>query len=213
MNRELPKHEHPHDALQQAPARSTLFFRGVAHRSLTAGSCLMLVPALVGRVPDPVCSPGSTFLMWGHARTSSFPGLVPMQWTVAVNRARGGDRASLPPLGDTCSPSRASRSSPPPGGGGSARGEPVGSRAGCHRWSTGVARIRFFPKPVPMQWTVVAIAPGGSADGEGGKSPSSVSPGSDTYNSPPPGPREGQCVGIDDGPEGQAEFEADRCET
>ena len=37
-----------------------------------------------------------------------------------------------------------------------------------------------------MQWTVVAIALGGEADGEGAKPPSPVSPGSDTRNPTPP---------------------------
>ena len=202
MNRELPKHEHPHDALQQAPARSTLFFRGVAHRSLTAGSCLMLVPALVGRVPDPVCSPGSTFLMWGHARTSSFPGLVPMQWTVAVNRARGGDRASLLPLGDTCSSSPLTPTPPPPGG----RGQCEGIASGKPCWVPQV-ECRGSPDPVLSQACPHAVDCGGyrpwvvAARGEGGKPPSPVSPGSDTCNPTPPGP-----LGRE-----QAELEADRC--
>jgi hypothetical protein len=42
-----------------------------------------------------------------------------------------------------------------------------------------------FPGFVPVQWTVVAIALGGGADGEGGLPLSPVSPGSATCNPPP----------------------------
>ena len=44
-----------------------------------------------------------------------------------------------------------------------------------------------FPGFVPVQWTVVAIARGGGADGEGGLTLSPISPGSETRNPTPPG--------------------------
>ena len=47
-----------------------------------------------------------------------------------------------------------------------------------------MARTWFIPGS-PGQWTVVAITPGGGADGEGGLPPSPVSPGSGTRNPSP----------------------------
>jgi len=52
-----------------------------------------------------------------------------------------------------------------------------------------MALAQAFPGFVPVQWTAVAIALGGGADGEGGLPLSPVSPGSETRNPIPPGLR------------------------